>query len=126
VTLDVVGYLGGGGAGFHPVAPREVTPAGMRVGAGKTRRSTVGGVAGVPKSAAAVVLQLSGSKARRATRLFVYPAGQGPPTVADLSVPRRGARTNLVVVPLGAKGRVAVRSGDAAADAALVVVGWFG
>ena len=126
VTLDVVGYLSGGGAGFHPVAPRLVTPNGLRVPPGQSRRTTVGGVAGVPRSADAVVLQLSGSKARRGTRLFVYPAGATVPAGADVSVPRRAARTNLVVVPLGAKGRVKVRNADSAADVSLVVMGWFG
>ncbi|HUW17489.1 MAG TPA: N-acetylmuramoyl-L-alanine amidase, partial [Actinomycetes bacterium] len=126
VTLDVVGYLSGGGAGFHPVAPRLVTSNGLRVGAGQSSRTTVGGVAGVPKSADAVVLQLSGSQATRGTRLFVYPAGATVPAGADLSVPRRATRTNLVVVPLGAKGRVKVRNADSAADVSLVVMGWFG
>jgi hypothetical protein len=126
VTLDVVGYLAGGGSGFHPVAPRVVTAGGLRVGPGSTSRPSVGGAAGVPRSADAVVLQLSASRAQRPTRLFVFPAGTSRPGVADLTVPRRVARTNLVVVPLGTKGRVAVRSIDAAADVSMVVMGWFG
>jgi hypothetical protein len=126
LVLDVVGYLGDSGAGFHPVAPTVVTPSGQRLAAGRSTRVAVGGTGAVPRSADAVVLQLSGTGAKDLTRLYVYPAGSDVPKAPDLAVPRRSDRTNLVVVPLGTEGRVRVLSRDASVGVALTVVGWLG
>jgi hypothetical protein len=126
LTLEVIGYLGGSGADFHAVAPKRVTPRGLRLEAGGSTRVDVGGVGPVPRIARAVVLQLSGTGARDLTRLVVYPAGSDAPRSFDLSVPPRRDRTNLVVVPLSDEGRLRLLNRDAWVGVSLTVVGWLG
>lgn len=126
VQLDVVAYLGRTGQGFHPVAPKPLTGAGLALGAGTSARVAVGGVGAVPATADAVVLQLTGTASGARSRLFVYPGAGDPPRGADLTLVGDQPRSNVVVVPLGGKGRVRVLARDGAAEVALGVVGWIG
>ena len=127
VSIDVSGYFAPSAAGaYHPVTPRRLTAAGQRIGSGDQLTVPVGGRAGVPDvGVGAVVLQVTGSRARTGTAVTVFPAGTTRYRVVDLLVPRGGSRTNLVVVPLGRRDAVRVHNAAGRLGLQVSVVGWF-
>ncbi len=81
------------------------------VGAGSTIEVQVGGVAGVPSGAAAVVLNVTATDATAAGFITVWPTGRAQPLASTLNLTRPGDTTpNLVIVPLGVGGRVSLFS----------------
>jgi len=90
---------------------RRVT--GPRVGAGGVVDVKVTQVAGVPRDATAVVLNVTGVLPSVATDLRVYPTPITPgpvPTVSNVNLTAGVTRANLVTVPIGADGRVRLRN----------------
>ncbi len=128
VSVDVAGYFGpAAGAEYHAVAPRRLTPDRQRLGRDDVVSVTIGGRAGVPSTGVdAVVLQVTGSRASAGTAVTVTPSGVPRYAVADLLVPRRTSRTNLVVVPVGRKDAVRVYNAKGRLGVQVDVVGWFG
>jgi hypothetical protein len=128
VSVDVAGYFGpAAGAEYHAVAPRRLTADRQRLGRDDFVSVTVGGRAGVPSTGVdAVVLQVTGSRARAGTAVTVTPSGTPRYGVADLLVPRRTSRTNLVVVPVGRHHAVRVHNASGRLGVQVDVVGWFG
>jgi PKD domain len=86
------------------VATPEVPKA--PVGAAKTLRVKVTGVAGVPAGATAVVLNVTAVNATTGTFVTVYPDGVARPGVSNLNVANGLAVPNLVMVQVGAGGYV--------------------
>jgi PKD domain len=76
------------------------------VAAGKTLSVKVTGVAGVPTTATAVVLNVTAVNATAATFVTVYPAGGSLPLASNLNVSSSAPTPNLVVVPVGTGGVV--------------------
>lgn len=101
---------------FVPLAPTRVldtrtglgAPA-VQPGAGGVVTLVVGGEAGVPADAVAVVLNVTATEAAGPGFVTVWPAGGRLPLVSNLNLERAGQTVaNLVTVPLGAGGAVAL------------------
>jgi hypothetical protein len=120
---DIAGYFAPGGAASFVTltsAPCRVfdtrTGTGNCAGAGSVPKAAVGaggtvkvkvtGVAGIPASASAVVLNLTGVGATASTWVTVWPAGQPMPVESALNLHDGNARANLAVVPVGAGGYI--------------------
>jgi hypothetical protein len=74
---------------------------------GQTITKTIGGQAGVPVNALAVVLNVTGVLAGGEGFVSVYPNGAGRPTASSLNFTQANQqRPNLVIVPLGTNGQV--------------------
>jgi len=76
---------------------------------------------------AAVVLNMTVDRATGPeSYLTVWPAGAARPTASNLNFSAGPASTNLVVVPVGADGRVSIYNNVGSADVIADVAGWFG
>ena len=89
----------GGCTGALPVA---TTP----LAAGTPLAVQVAGLAQVPADASAVVLNVTAVDATADTYLTVYPDGTARPGASNLNVHSAGAVPNLVIVQLGANGKI--------------------
>ena len=117
---------------FHPLAPMRILDS--RNGTGgysspwgpwDSRTVSVGGGAGVPADAQAVVLNVTVTNTTDASHLSVWPAGQAPPNASNLNWPAGDTRPNLVVVKLGAGGAISIFNHQGNADVIADVEGWF-
>lgn len=108
VAVDIAGYYvpagtAAGALNYQPLsAPARLLDTrtdGGPIGAAATRDLTVAGHAGVPTSASAVVLNLTGI-ADAQTYVSAYPAGGTPPVVSNLNLLPGETRANLVTVQL--------------------------
>jgi hypothetical protein len=142
VVLGMLGDMGWGvpqtpGVRYTPVDPVRVldTRSGSggffgRLGAGKTLDiAVVGGSSGVPMSATAVVLNITGVGPASATDLRVYPtprSGSAQPLVSNLNLAPGAIRANLVTVPVGESGRVRILNSGGAPHVLVDVQGWYG
>ena len=122
--------------GWFPAGPRftGVTPArvadtrvlGTKVGAGQSLAVQVAGVAGVPTSGvSAVVLNVTSLLATTQTFVTVYPSGTTVPGTSNLNTQLGNIAANLVVTPMGADGKIAVRNESGSVDVIVDVLGWF-
>lgn len=131
---DAPPVVAGLGGGIRPVAPVRVLD--TRTGLGATgpvpARSTidlqVSGVAGVPRDAVAVALNLTLTEQTEPTYLTVYPApadpAQGPPLVSNVNARRGEHRANLVMVGLGDAGKVRIYNLTGSAHVVADLVGY--
>ncbi len=138
VLVDLAGWFdpsGTGGLGFRPVAPQRVfdtrLTSGVRIGPGGTRDVPLTGRGGVPASALAAVLTLTGVAPTTATDLRAYPTpvpGALPivPTVSNLNLAPGQTSAAAVVVATGAGGAVRLRNQSGATALAVDLAGWFG
>lgn len=118
------GAVAEGSGGLVPVTPVRLldsrTGPALATGPGGRADVTVTGQGGIPASGVlAVVLQVTAICPSTATTLAVWPAGVTRPSVVNVSVPARGARTATVVVPVGAQGKVSI--GNASGVTGLLV-----
>ena len=92
---------------------------------GQTIDVQVTGAGPVPASGvSAVVLNLTGDQASSDGFVTVWPTGTDRPVVSNLNLVRGDTRPNLVVVPVGASGRISLFS-SGGADLIGDVDGWF-
>jgi hypothetical protein len=135
VLIDVAGYYqAGAGDGFTALAPQRILdsrPA-TKVGpfatpwtAGVSRDVVVGGVAGVPVGADAVVLNVTVADTTGPSYLTIWPAGEARPTVSSLNWSPGVTIANAVTVKVGAGGKVSVFNGYGAADVVIDVAGYY-
>ncbi|MEZ5142209.1 MAG: hypothetical protein R2726_06770 [Acidimicrobiales bacterium] len=133
VIADVTGYYRPGtGAGYTPAVPMRVLDSRTGVGGYPTpwasatsRTLQVAGVATVPTTATAVVLNLTATNPTAATHLSVYPTGQTPPTVSNLNLPAGRTDANLVVVPVGIDGQITIFNNTGTVDVIADLAGWY-
>ncbi len=95
-----------------------------------THRSTktlqIGGAVTVPSSGvSAVVVNLTATQTSRSGYMTLYPAGASRPTASSLNFPGGWTGANLVTVPLGADGKLAVFNYGGTAHLILDVLGWY-
>ncbi len=130
VTPSLPGYR------YTPVEPMRVldtingigTPI-RRLGAGAFLDVQVTGTAGIPVTAKAVVLNLTGVGPTTATDLRAYPtprAGTAQPLVSNLNLAASEIRANLVTVPVGENGRVRILNRGGSTHVLADVSGWYG
>ncbi len=136
VLVDLQGWFdeaSPGGLTFRPVTPqrvvdtRDLTP--PKLPAGGFLDVALTGRAGVPESARAVVLTLTGIAATAGTDLRAYPSPAGAgrvPVVSNLNLVRGQTTADAVVVATGLQGRVRVRNQSGTTAVAVDTAGWFG
>lgn len=132
VVLDVTGFTmpDSGLALQNPTRLLDTRPGAYRVGelsGGLAQRRvqdiTVAGRAGVPADARAVILNVTVVTPEGMGNLRVYPAGgsRTPPDISTVNYAAGKTKSNAVVVPLGADGKIALYS-DALFTAPVEVV----
>ena len=100
-----------GASAFHGLAPKRVldTRETATPGAGDYVWVTLGGVAGVPTTATAVVLNVTATDARGDGYVTVFPWGDDLPNTSNVNIERFGHTVpNLVTVRLGDDGKVGI------------------
>jgi len=131
VIVDVTGYFPAT-SGFTPITnPQRVLDTRSGVGAaasklagGQTVALQVGGVAGVPPDAKAVVITTTVTGPTGPGFLTVFPCGQPQPLASNLNYVAGQTVPNSVIAKLGAGGQVCL-STFAAADLVVDVAGYF-
>lgn len=120
-TVDVIADLSGyystpGGAGFVGETPRRVmdTRTGTGVAPAKVpaRREVTVTIPNLPAGAKSVVLNVTATSPTAAGYLTVYPTGAARPTTSSLNFTPGQTISNLVVVNVGASGRVTFYNGS--------------
>ncbi len=98
----------------------------LPLGAGTTGEVQVLGAGGVPASGVtAVALNVTATGATGASNFTVWPAGDVKPADANLLMPASRSVPNLVIVKVGAAGRVNVTNDLGSAHCIVDVVGYF-
>ena len=93
---------------------------------GSTTRLQVAGAAGVPASGvSAVVLNLTAVTTTSQGYFTMYPNGVARPTASSINFPKGWTGANMVTVPVGADGKVALYNYGGAAHAVVDVLGWY-
>ena len=122
---------------FHGVAPvrvldsRPATNVGAYVtpwAGGSSRDVAVGGLAGVPLDATAVVLNVTVTNTSSPSYLTIWPAGQDRPTVSSLNWSPGVTIANAVTVKMGAglsAGKIAVFNGYGSVDVVIDIAGYY-
>ena len=113
---------------FYPVDPARLfesrRPA-AGLGAGATADITVVGVAGVPATATAVVLNVTAVSPTLQTFLTVYPAGAGLPLASNVNPAPDDIVANLTTVKVGAGGKVTLFNSVGVTGALVDIVGYY-
>jgi hypothetical protein len=122
------------GSTYNPVAPTRVldTRSGNggstdRLGSDAVLAVKIAGRGGVPASGvSAVVLTVTAVEANGTGFLTAWPTGLSRPLAANLNFSTGMTVPNVVVVPMGALGRISLSNHGGSTDVAADVVGWFG
>jgi len=133
VVIDVSGWYsdgsGPGGALFTSApSPTRVMDTRHGTGAvpgGSSLPLQLGGVAGIPADAKAVVVNLTATDTSSFGYVTAYPAGVTPPVASDLNFVAHDTVPNLVVVTLGPGGVANFLNSNGTADMVIDVEGWF-
>jgi subtilisin family serine protease len=135
VVIDVAGYYrAGAGDGFTSLAPKRILdsrPASNSGAfaspwtAGVSRDVAVGGLAGVPEDADAVVLNVTVTDATSPSHLTIWPTGSARPTVSSLNWSPGTTIPNAVTAKLGEDGMISVFNGYGSVDVVIDVAGYF-
>ena len=134
VLADVVGWFGtASGDIFTPLAGSRILDSRVGIGgytsawgAGESREVLVTEVGGVPSAGVtAVVLNVTATSPSASSHVTVWPAGEPQPTASNLNFVAGQTVPNLVVVKVGADGKVALYNN--AGDVHLIadVVGYY-
>ncbi len=138
VIADIAGWFGTGGAhtngaGFAGVVPDRVMDSRNGIGgptskfaAGETRSVQVAGVAGIPRDAQSVVVNITLAGADRIGFVTAYPDGQAAPDASNVNIVPGGVRANTAVVKVGDGGRIRLLLAETSADVIVDVLGSFG
>jgi hypothetical protein len=133
VIADVAGYYGDAGAGLATATPARIldTRTGLgapqaKLGAGAALSLQVTGQGGVPADGVvAVVLNVTVTGPSTGGWLAAWPAGEALPLVSNLNYVPAQTVPNLVVVKVGAGGKVNLYSSGGPVDVIADVAGWF-
>jgi hypothetical protein len=136
-TVDVVADLFGyyttaGGQTYHAVTPTRAldTRNGTggtngALGAGKSLTLQVAGVAGIPATVSAVIMNLTAAGSTAGGFLTAYPSNEAtPPTASNLNFTTGETRANLAIVPVS-NGSLKVFNGFGSVSVVGDVVGYF-
>jgi hypothetical protein len=138
VIADIAGWFGTGGAhtdgaGFSGVVPDRLLDSRNGIGgpaskfaAGEIRSLQVAGVAGVPRNAESVVVNITLTGADRIGFMTAFPDGQPVPDASNVNIVPGGVRANTAVVKVGSNGRINLLMAEASADVLVDVLGSFG
>jgi hypothetical protein len=101
----------------YPLGPAPQRP--------ETMRLQVAGIAGVPATATAVVLNVTVTDVSHSSFLTVYPSDTSRPWISDLNYPAGDVVPNLVVVKLAPDGSIAIYNNEGSVDVVADVEGWY-
>jgi hypothetical protein len=114
LTVDTVGYFQWGGQGFKPIDP--VRPIDTRapldlVAAGDWREVQIRGFSGIPNTAdvKSVVINVASVNPTASGSIDVGPSGANP-ALPSFTHPANENVANLVLVPVGADGKIRIRN----------------
>jgi hypothetical protein len=93
--------------------------------AGSTYQLQVAGRAGVPASAAAVVLNVTSADAGGTGFMTAYPCGEARPNASNLNYGAGAPVANSAIVRVGSGGKVCLFTGDTGTELIADVNGWF-
>ncbi|WP_298456043.1 FG-GAP-like repeat-containing protein [uncultured Cellulomonas sp.] len=134
LVVDLAGwYTATGELGFVPVEPARIVDSRRGQGlagalrSGRSAEVAVGGLAGVPGTARAAVLTVTGTGHRAGTHIRTFPVTDPAtlPLVSTLNLVARRDEANATVARLGRGGRVGVYSASADIDLVVDVSGYF-
>ena len=114
--------------GVTPTRLLDTRTAGTKspLAGGSTTRLQVAGAAGVPASGvSAVVVNLTAVTTTSQGYFTMYPNGVARPTASSINFPKGWTGANMVTVPVGADGKVALYNYGGPAHAVLDVLGWY-
>ena len=126
VIIDVLGFVGPTGAyQYTPIVPnRRVTS--QPLGAGGTIDVTSTGTSvGIPSSAQAIVMNLTGQNASSTTWMVAYPPGTTAPSISHVNVTAVGPNNNTAIAAPSASGLVRVRNDTALVYVNVDITGYF-
>jgi hypothetical protein len=143
LVVDVGGYFtdassGGTGSALAPLAPARILDTRDGTGgvssplaSGVVLAVQVAGLKGVPPMQAgtppkAVVLNVTVTNPTASSYLTLWPDGNLPPLASDLNYRRGQTMANLVVVQVGADGKVRLFNPAGSVDVVIDIVGWYG
>lgn len=137
LVVDVLGAFAPAGEPFHPIAPTRwidtrgaaavVPRPDAALASGESITVPVGGMAGVPSSAAAVMVNTTVAGAIGDTAISLRPgpcAGTPTTSVVNVAPGRDGAAS--AIVGLGADGTLCATVFSGGGDLVLDIAGWFG
>jgi hypothetical protein len=129
IVADVAGYFGETGARFAPLTPTRILDtriAGGPVAPGTSISQQVTGTGGVPAfGVSAVVLNITVTEPASGGWLAAWPAGQALPVASNLNYVAGQTVPNLVVVKVGAGGKVNLYSSGGPVHVIADVAGYF-
>ena len=126
VIADVLAWLPDNDARYGAMTPYRLldTRAGNPVGAGGTATLALP-QAGVPASARAAVINVTATQPSAASWVTAYPSGTSVPSTSNLNMGPGETVPNLVIVPIGADGKVVLRNAVGTTHLIADVNGWF-
>ena len=137
VVVDVLGWfpMGSGYTGLTPARLLDTRAAptidGQFQGAGAVGQAgstdlTVVGRGNVPATGVgAVALNVTATNPTAPSYLTVWPAGAAKPTASNLNVVPGQTVPNMVIVPVGADGKISIYNNAGSVDVIADVLGWF-
>ena len=134
VVVDVAGWYGAEGARYRALAPARIldtrdglgVPAG-KVGAGAALAMQVTGRGGVPAAGvAAVALNVTVTEPTALSFLTAWPHGDSRPLASNLNYVANQTVPNMVIVKVGAGGKVDLFNSVGATHVVVDVAGWYG
>ena len=125
LIADVVGYVTPATSGTSTaVAPRRILDTRITAAPLTPGESRLVRINGVPSTARAVWLNVTGTNATDAGFLTVWPSGSARPDASNLNVAPDRSVANLVLVPLGPDGAVQVYNASGSTDLLVDVAGY--
>jgi hypothetical protein len=134
VIVDVNGWFstatGGAGVLYHGVSPARIYDSRgvgqSMLGPDQSRPLQIRGQGGVPVGATVVVGNVTVTNSNIGSFMTIYPTDAARPLASDLNWPIAATFPNLVVVRIGADGKVAYYNALGSTDLVVDVSGWFG
>lgn len=133
LVVDVYGYyaVANGGSLFRPLSPQRILDTRPdRLGAAQTLDVRTASAGGVPSSATAVALNVTGVGASDGTDVRIYPSPltntAAPPTVSTLNLVRGQTAADAAIVPTGNGSAVRLYNSSGSLALTVDVAGWFG
>jgi hypothetical protein len=131
VVADIAGWFDTGGTngdGFFGITPQRIFDTRLAdapaFSAGQSRTLQVTGRAGVPANATAVALNVTQIAATASGYVTLSPSGTPRPDASNLNGAPDRTRPNMVVVKIGAGGKVDLFNSDGTSHFAVDVVGY--
>jgi len=134
VIADVSGWLtdgsnpGATGSTFAPVAPARIldTRIAQKLGANQSMSVAIAGNGPIPNAGVVtVVLNVTVTGPTAGSYLTAWPDGDSRPLASDLNFTAGQTVPNMVVVKVGADGRINLYNAFGSVDVVIDVMGWY-